>query len=224
MSDGTVSIRMILRAVGLAWGIPGHVIRSARRTADVAAPRHAVCLLAREMTQLSFPAIGRLLGNRDHSTIIQAAQRAEELAATDAGFAHRLSVARQTVLTSLGTAEQWQDADAVQIAERVMAADPWRAATDLAVDEVVAVAARAVALEEVAATSYRLLALLDEHDRLRRGGFADAAAIRRANDIAVQARAFADALADALQGLGYEYAEPAELPQPQETADASPRP
>ncbi|RAI33687.1 hypothetical protein CH338_22170, partial [Rhodoplanes elegans] len=219
--SGTVSIRMILRAVGYAFGIPSSKIRSLRRTGDLCQPRHAVCLLAREMTTLTFPAIGRLLGDRDHTSIMHGADKGQALRDSDPDFARRLATAREMILAELARADRWQDADAVAAAERVMgAADPWRAAIDLSVDEVVAVAARAVALEHVAAGTYRLLAQLDElrrcAERPRDGDARD-----RIAELEPAAAALSDALAEALQGLGYEYAEPADEPtsEPKDETD-----
>ncbi|MDC7787335.1 helix-turn-helix domain-containing protein [Rhodoplanes sp. TEM] len=216
MSDGTVSIRMILRAVGLAWNVAAHKVRSNRRTADIAVPRHAVCLLASEMTGYTFAAIGRLLGDRDHTSIMHGVARGRALRDSDPDFAARFATARQIVLDELATADRWQDADAVEAARAVMAAaDPWRAATDLSVDEVVAVAARAVALEEVAGGTYQLLALLDEFERLRRQPSLPQPP-QRASEIAASVRALGDAIAEALQGLGYEYADPDTASEPKD--------
>jgi chromosomal replication initiator protein len=212
--SGAVSIRMILRAVAVAYDIPAHAIAHHRRNRERVRARDAVCLLARELTSYSYPQIGRLLGNRDHTTIMDAAGRATALLAEDEAFARRFAMARETVLSSLGTAARWQDADAVAAAARVMGDNPWRVATDLSVDEIVAVAARAVALEHVAATTYQLLAHLDEHERLR-PRFRDPAVQARRCDLLRSCRAMSDSLADVLQGLGYEYAEP-EAPSQQE--------
>lgn len=42
--------------------------------------------LARQMTTLSFPQIGRHFGNRDHTTVMHACRKIEELRALDAAF------------------------------------------------------------------------------------------------------------------------------------------
>jgi len=44
-------------------------IKSARRHGDIILPRHIAMFLAREMTGVSLPMIGRVFGGRDHSTI-----------------------------------------------------------------------------------------------------------------------------------------------------------
>lgn len=45
---------------------------SARRTKNLILPRHIALYLAKEMTEYSYPVIGRYFGGRDHSTIIHA--------------------------------------------------------------------------------------------------------------------------------------------------------
>ena len=41
---------------------------------------------AKEFTQLSLPKIGEAFGGRDHTTVIHACRKVEELVATDAQF------------------------------------------------------------------------------------------------------------------------------------------
>ncbi len=41
-----------------------------RRTADIAEARNTVFWLARELTELSYQAIGDLVGGRDHSSVL----------------------------------------------------------------------------------------------------------------------------------------------------------
>ncbi len=48
---------------------------SARRTKNLILPRHVALYLAKEMTELSYPVIGRYFGGRDHSTIIHAVEK-----------------------------------------------------------------------------------------------------------------------------------------------------
>ena len=45
---------------------------SARRARSVSHPRQVAMYLCRELTPRSLPEIGRLFGNRDHSTVIYA--------------------------------------------------------------------------------------------------------------------------------------------------------
>ena len=56
---------------------------SARRAREVARPRQVAMYLAKKLTARSLPEIGRRFGNRDHTTVMHAVKRIEELRATD---------------------------------------------------------------------------------------------------------------------------------------------
>lgn len=56
-------------------------LRSARRAREVARPRQVAMWLARKYTPLSLPSIGRAIGNRDHTTVMHAARRVDEMLA-----------------------------------------------------------------------------------------------------------------------------------------------
>jgi chromosomal replication initiator protein len=60
---------------------------SERRTRAVARPRHVAMYLAKQLTTRSYPDIGRRFGGRDHTTVLHAVKRIEELKTTDAGLA-----------------------------------------------------------------------------------------------------------------------------------------
>ena len=56
---------------------------SARRSRSVARPRQIAMYLAKRLTTRSLPEIGRKFGGRDHSTVIHAVRKIEELRDTD---------------------------------------------------------------------------------------------------------------------------------------------
>ena len=57
---------------------------SPRRAREVARPRQIAMYLAKQLTQRSLPEIGRRFGGRDHTTVIHAVKRIEELRMADA--------------------------------------------------------------------------------------------------------------------------------------------
>ena len=57
--------------------------RSARRARAIARPRQIAMYLAKRLTTRSLPEIGRKFGGRDHSTVIHAVKRVEELRDSD---------------------------------------------------------------------------------------------------------------------------------------------
>jgi chromosomal replication initiator protein len=60
---------------------------SERRTRAVARPRHVAMYLAKQLTTRSYPDIGRRFGGRDHTTVLHAVKRIEELKTTEPGLA-----------------------------------------------------------------------------------------------------------------------------------------
>jgi chromosomal replication initiator protein len=51
--------------------------------------------LAKQLTTRSLPEIGRKFGGRDHTTVMHAVKRIEQLRATDAGFAEDIDLLRR---------------------------------------------------------------------------------------------------------------------------------
>ena len=56
---------------------------SARRACEVARPRQVAMYLAKKLTPRSLPEIGRRFGGRDHTTVMHAVKRIDELRASD---------------------------------------------------------------------------------------------------------------------------------------------
>jgi len=73
----------ILNAVCEFYNVTRRDIASARRTMNLVRPRQIACYLGRKLTLLSFPEMGRLLGKRDHTTILHASRKIERLIERD---------------------------------------------------------------------------------------------------------------------------------------------
>lgn len=86
-----VTIASIQRAVCERFGIPQIEMSSHRRGRAVARPRQVAMYLARELTPLSLPAIGRRFGGRDHTTVMHAIKKVEEVSQYDADFGERVA-------------------------------------------------------------------------------------------------------------------------------------
>lgn len=74
-----VTIDEIQRAVSAHFDLKPLDLISARRAVVVARPRQIAMYLAKRLTTRSLPEIGRKFGGRDHSTVIHAVRRIEEL-------------------------------------------------------------------------------------------------------------------------------------------------
>ena len=78
-----VSIENIQKTVADYYKIKVADMFSKKRTRNVARPRQMAMYLARELTDLSFPEIGQSFGGRDHTTVLHACSKIEELKASD---------------------------------------------------------------------------------------------------------------------------------------------
>ena len=85
-----LSVRTIQRAVCQHYGVTFVDLMSNRRTRALALPRQVAVWLCRKLTTHSLPAIGQQFGGRDHTTMLHAARRIDELRQTDAAMQARL--------------------------------------------------------------------------------------------------------------------------------------
>ncbi len=92
-----VTIDDIQRAVSAHFEVKQLDLVSARRAQVIARPRQVAMYLAKRLTSRSLPEIGRKFGNRDHSTVIHAVRRIEELRGVD----REIDTAVRTLLRSL---------------------------------------------------------------------------------------------------------------------------
>lgn len=91
------SVAEIQATVCRRFKIPRMEMVSARRARDVARPRQVAMYLAKELTPLSLPNIGRLFGKRDHTTVIHACRRVVTLIAEDRRLRTHVAVLRRAL-------------------------------------------------------------------------------------------------------------------------------
>jgi chromosomal replication initiator protein len=92
------SVASIQRAVAASFHIPLIEMVSQRRGRDVAWPRQYAMLLAREMTPLSLPNIGRHFGFRDHTTIMHGIAQAKARLKADKELAGKVRYLRRKLM------------------------------------------------------------------------------------------------------------------------------
>lgn len=85
-----VTIPEIQRFIAKRYGITRADILSSRRTAHLILPRHVAMHLSKRLTLNSLPTIGRLFGNRDHTTALHAVRKIQAMREADAEFDGRL--------------------------------------------------------------------------------------------------------------------------------------
>lgn len=78
-----LTIDEIQRKVADYYGLKVADLLSERRAREVARPRQIAMYLAKKMTPRSLPEIGRRFGKRDHTTVMHAVKRVEQLRADD---------------------------------------------------------------------------------------------------------------------------------------------
>ena len=96
------TVEEIQDRVSGAFGISRAELVGGSRAATPLRARQVAILLTREMTDLSLPQIGRLYGNRDHSTIHNSLRRAEASLAEDAELAGRVDRLRAAIHSNAG--------------------------------------------------------------------------------------------------------------------------
>jgi chromosomal replication initiator protein len=82
-ADRKVTLDEIKRKVADHYNLRLSELVSARRARNVARPRQVAMYLAKTLTSKSLPEIGRGFGNRDHTTVIHAVRKIEQLSETD---------------------------------------------------------------------------------------------------------------------------------------------
>lgn len=95
--DRRITIDEIQRKVAEHYNIRLADMHSARRSRNVARPRQVAMFLAKQLTARSLPEIGRKFGGRDHTTVMHAVRKVEELATEDASFAQDVEVIKRAL-------------------------------------------------------------------------------------------------------------------------------
>ncbi len=94
-SDRKVTIDEIIRKVADHYNLRLNDMLSPRRARSVARPRQVAMFLAKALTSKSLPEIGRRFGGRDHTTVIHAVRKIEELKAVDSQIAEDVELLRR---------------------------------------------------------------------------------------------------------------------------------
>uniref|UniRef100_UPI003BAA497F chromosomal replication initiator protein DnaA n=1 Tax=Stappia sp. TaxID=1870903 RepID=UPI003BAA497F len=90
-----VKIEEIQRVVSKHYNVSKADLLSARRTRTIVRPRQIAMFLAKTLTPRSLPEIGRRFGNRDHTTVLHAVRKIEDLARNDQILAQELDLLKR---------------------------------------------------------------------------------------------------------------------------------
>ncbi len=94
-NDRRVTIEEIQKSVAAHFNIRTSDMHSARRARSVARPRQVAMYLSKQLTTRSLPEIGRKFGGRDHTTVMHAVRKVEELRESDNSFAEDVELLRR---------------------------------------------------------------------------------------------------------------------------------
>ncbi|MCK6417625.1 MAG: chromosomal replication initiator protein DnaA [Alphaproteobacteria bacterium] len=96
--DRRVTIDEIQKKVAEHYNLRLTDMHSARRARQVARPRQVAMYLAKLLTARSLPEIGRKFGGRDHTTVMHAVRKVEELIGDDSQVAQDVDVIRRALV------------------------------------------------------------------------------------------------------------------------------
>ena len=98
-NERRVTIDEIQKRVAEHFNIKTAEMTSARRARIVARPRQVAMYLAKQLTSRSLPEIGRKFGGRDHTTVMHAVRKIEELVASDRALSEDVELLRRMLQT-----------------------------------------------------------------------------------------------------------------------------
>ena len=91
-NDRRITIEEIQKKVSEHFGIRLADMHSPRRARTIARPRQIAMYLSKQLTSRSLPEIGRQFGNRDHTTVMHAVRKVEELCGQDRSFSEDVAL------------------------------------------------------------------------------------------------------------------------------------
>jgi chromosomal replication initiator protein len=92
----TLTCDRIIETVAAHYRVEPSELRSAKRSQDLALPRHIAMYLAHDMIKMSFPRIGEAFGHRKHTSALYAHSRIREQVAKDPQLAQSIKqISRQ---------------------------------------------------------------------------------------------------------------------------------
>ena len=98
-NDRRVTIDEIQKRVAEHYNIRLADMHSARRARAVARPRQVAMYLCKQLTPRSLPEIGRKFGGRDHTTVMHAVRKIEELRVADRAIAEDVELLKRMLET-----------------------------------------------------------------------------------------------------------------------------
>ncbi len=96
--EPSVDPEEILRRVAEHFGLQPEDLKGSGRRKEVVLPRQLAMYLVRELTRASLPEIGQFFGGRDHTTVLYAIQKVQELVESDREVQNLLRTLKEALL------------------------------------------------------------------------------------------------------------------------------
>ena len=92
-----IRIEDIQRVVSKHYNVSRSDLLSSRRTRTIVRPRQIAMYLSKMLTPRSLPEIGRRFGGRDHTTVLHAVRKIEELASSDNALQQEIEMLKRNI-------------------------------------------------------------------------------------------------------------------------------
>ena len=92
-----IRIEDIQRVVSKHYNVSRSDLLSSRRTRTIVRPRQIAMYLSKMLTPRSLPEIGRRFGGRDHTTVLHAVRKIEELASSDNTLQQEIEMLKRNI-------------------------------------------------------------------------------------------------------------------------------
>jgi chromosomal replication initiator protein len=92
-----VRIEDIQKVVGRHYNVSKQDLLSKRRTREIVRPRQIAMYLSKLMTSRSLPEIGKRFGGRDHTTVLHAVRKIEDISKEDSKIKHEVELLKRLI-------------------------------------------------------------------------------------------------------------------------------
>ena len=98
--NAVVTLEEIQKKVTEYYNLRIADMHSVRRTKAIARPRQIAMYLSKKLTTRSYPEIGKSFGGRDHTTVIHAVKKVDQLKSESNKFDEDINVLMQIITSS----------------------------------------------------------------------------------------------------------------------------
>ena len=92
-----ISPSLIINIVAEHFGVRAEDITSKKRNSEFVEPRQVVMYLCRSMTDTSYQSIGKILGKKDHTTIIHGVNKITEELQTNEDLKNKIEIIKKKI-------------------------------------------------------------------------------------------------------------------------------